>query len=89
MKRNLLISVHQGIPVVTFQGNGSFSKNTYIERRGPFGQEDIFSELSICLRMSVFHLRGRETYFLSFANPDSSDALQGYIERVAFDKPYM
>ena len=78
-----------GIPIVTFQGNGSYSRATYIDRKGPFGQEDIFSQLSICLRMTVFYLRGRETYFLSYANSESADALTGYIERTAFDKTYM
>ena len=78
-----------GIPIVTFQADGSFTRSTYIERKGPFGQEDIFSQLTICLRMTVFYLRGRETYFLSYANPDSADALTGYIERTAFDKTYM
>ena len=78
-----------GIPIVTLQGNGSFSRSTYIDRKGPFGPEEIFSQLSICLRMTVFYLRGRQTYFLSYANNESADALTGYIERTAFDKTYM
>ena len=75
---------------MTFQGNGSFTRSTYMERRGPLGQpETSFSELSLCLRLTLFYLRGRETYFLSYATPDSADTLTGYIERTAFDKTYM
>ena len=59
-----------------------------MERKGPFGTEDTFSKLTICLRMALFHLRGRHSYFLSFANPDYTDTLQGYIGRTDFDETY-
>ena len=44
--------------------------------------------LTICLRISVNYLRGRESYFFSYADANSADTLQGYVSRIAFDKPY-
>ena len=79
----------KGIPIVTFQGNGSYTKTSYIERKGPLGLSNKdFSELSICLRLSLLYLRGRTSYFLSYATPQSADTLTGFIERTAFDKTY-
>ena len=53
-----------------------------------FQAEDI-KNLTICLRLKVFYLRGRLTNFLSFANIDSADALTGAIVKKTFDQPYL
>ena len=44
--------------------------------------------LTICLRISVSYLRGRESYFFSYADANSADTFFGYVSRIAFDKPY-
>ena len=77
------------IPVITFQSNGTFSSETYLKRSGKLGEGDEgIKELTVCMRASVFYLRGRRSYFLSYANIDSADSLVAFIERKAFDQPY-
>ena len=76
------------IPVITFQSNGSFSSETFLKRSGKLGEGDEIKELTVCLRASVFYLRGRRSYFLSYANIDSADSLTAFIERKQFDQPY-
>ena len=49
------------------------------------GELDNFT---VCLRISVFYLRGRKSFFFSYADANSADTLYGYVSRVAFDKPY-
>ena len=61
-----------------------------MERQGPLGRpETMFSKLTICLRLTLLYLRGLQTYFLSYATPDSADTLTGYFERTDFNKTYM
>ena len=81
------------IPVIGFQTNGSFSDQTYIKRGGKIGEGNVeIKELTVCVRVKFFYLRGRQTTFLSYANNDSADALTGYIADLSmleqFDLPY-
>ena len=82
------------IPVFHFQINGSFSDETFLKRVGQLGKgNNDIKELTVCVRVKILHLRGRRSYFLSFGNIDSSDALTGFIERnhherFELDEPY-
>ena len=82
------------VPVIHFQSNGSFSDQTYVMRSGKLGQGDTdLKKLTACVRVKILHLRGERTYFLSYGNIDTADALTGYIERnhydrLAYDQPY-
>ena len=70
-----------------FQNNGSFSDQTYLIRSGKLGQgQDEIKKITVCLRIKILYLRGERTYFLSYGNNDSVDALTGYIERNHYDR---
>ena len=82
------------ISVFRFQINGSFSDKTFLKRVGQLGKgNNEIKELTVCVRVKILHLRGRRSYFLSYGNIDSPDALTGFIERnhhdrLEFDEPY-
>ena len=81
------------IPVISYQTNGSFSDETYLKRSGKLGEGNAeIKELTVCVRIKFFYLRGRQTTFLSYGNIDSADALTGYIADLSmleqFDLPY-
>ena len=82
------------IPVIGFQTNGSFSDQTFLKRVGHLGKgNNEIKELTVCVRVKILHLRGRRSYFLSYGNIDSPDALTGFIERnhhdrLQFDEPF-
>ena len=84
-----LVYLGSAIPVITFQSNGTFSSETYLKRSGNMGEGIELNEMTVCLRLSVFYLRSRLTYFLSYANVESADAITGYFQRTKFDEPYM
>lgn len=76
------------VPVISFQENGEFSDATFLKYKGKISEDSDIRELSLCLRFSVFHLRGRRTTFVSYGDIDSPDALVGYIQKKKFNQAY-
>ena len=64
-----------GVPVVQVQENGIFSGTSYLGRTVKL--ESPLEEFSICARISLNYLRGRNSYWLSVANEDSNDLIVG------------
>ena len=80
-------------PVLFLNKISYFSDETYLIRNGKLGEGDAeIKELTVCVRVKFFYLRGRQTTFLSYANIDSADALTGYISDLSrvtqFNIPY-
>ena len=77
------------IPSISFQANGSYSDSTYMSHTNRFALDGSLDKLTLCLRISAFYLRGRNSYFFSYGSENSADTLVGFIRRTQFDKPYM
>ena len=85
-----------GTPVISFQLNGTFTPTTYMSHSTlNFVQDGELDDFSLCLRFSLFYLRGfgtppHTTYFFSYGTENSEDTLTGFIKRTDWVlEPYM
>ena len=64
--------------IVSFQEDGYSSSESFLNHSLGIGPDDLV-DFTVCLRFNLNFLRGREQFFLAYANDLSEDALTGSI----------
>ena len=72
--------------MVSFQENGLFSATSYMNHTDGIGARDL-EEFTVCVRLRIFYLRGRESNFMSYANRVFDEALTGAFFQLNHETP--
>ena len=63
---------------MSFQEDGHFDSTTFLNSTIGIGSEDL-ADFTLCIRINLNTLRGREQYFLSYVSTEFDEALSGAI----------
>ena len=74
----LSINLFTATKIVSFQEDGHFDSTSFLNSTNGIGGMDL-TDFTVCVRINLNMLRGREQFFLSYVNAEFDETLTGTI----------
>jgi hypothetical protein len=64
------------VKIASFQPSGNYDRHSYMNNSFGIGDNDLI-KFTACMKINLNYLRGKESFFFTYANPVFDDALTG------------